>query len=146
MRISDWSSDVCSSDLKHLTSWSKGEKRRPTFPLGLLGAKAEVVYQPKGVVGVVAPWNFPVGMVFVPMAGILAAGNRAMIKPSEFTEHVSALMARLVPDYFDESEMAVFTGDAAVGIAFSTLAFDHMIFTRSEERLVGKECVSTFRY
>src|SRR3546814_13470115 len=68
-------------------------------------------------------------MVFVPMAGILAAGNRAMIKPSEFTEHVSALMARLVPGYFDESEMAVFTGDAEVGIAFSKLAFDHMIFT-----------------
>src|SRR3546814_17915565 len=68
-------------------------------------------------------------MVFVPMAGILAAGNRAMIKPSEFTEHVSALMARLVPDYFDESEMAVFTGDADVGIAFSKLAFDHLIFT-----------------
>ena len=103
---------------KHMAAWSKGEKRRPTFPLGLLGAKAEVQFQPKGVVGVVAPWNFPVGMVFVPMAGILAAGNRAMIKPSEFTEHVSALMARLVPDYFDESEMAVFTGDADVGIAF----------------------------
>jgi coniferyl-aldehyde dehydrogenase len=114
---------------KHMAAWSKGEKRKPTFPLGLLGAKAEVVYQPKGVVGVVAPWNFPVGMVFVPMAGILAAGNRAMIKPSEFTENVSALMARLVPDYFDESEMAVFTGDAEVGIAFSKLAFDHMIFT-----------------
>ena len=48
---------------KHFESWAKGEKRKPTFPLGLLGAKAEVVYQPKGVVGVVAPWNFPVGMV-----------------------------------------------------------------------------------
>ncbi len=53
---------------KHMAAWSRGEKRKPTFPLGLLGAKAEVVYQPKGVVGVVAPWNFPVGMVFVPMA------------------------------------------------------------------------------
>ncbi|MBA4747445.1 MAG: coniferyl aldehyde dehydrogenase [Sphingopyxis sp.] len=114
---------------KHLASWSRGERRKPTFPLGLLGAKAEVVYQPKGVVGIVAPWNFPVGMVFVPLAGVLAAGNRAMIKPSEFTEGVSDLMATLVPKYFDESEMAVFTGDADVGIAFSKLAFDHMIFT-----------------
>ncbi|MGB3318867.1 MULTISPECIES: coniferyl aldehyde dehydrogenase [Sphingopyxis] len=114
---------------KHLANWARGEKRKPTFPLGLLGAKAEVMYQPKGVVGVVSPWNFPIGMVFVPMAGILAAGNRAMIKPSEFTENVSTLMARLVPDYFDESEMAVFTGDAEVGIAFSKLAFDHLIFT-----------------
>src|SRR3546814_3858733 len=85
-----------------MANWAKGERRRPTFPLGLLGAKAEVVFQPKGIVGVVSPWNFPIGMVFVPMAGILAAGNRAMIKPSEFTENTSALMARLVPDYFDE--------------------------------------------
>ena len=114
---------------KHFESWAKGEKRKPTFPLGLLGAKAEVVYQPKGVVGVVAPWNFPVGMVMVPMAGILAAGNRAMIKPSEFTEEVSALFAEVIPKYFAEEEMAVFTGGPEVGMAFSKLAFDHMIFT-----------------
>ncbi|ALC11997.1 coniferyl aldehyde dehydrogenase [Sphingopyxis sp. 113P3] len=121
---------------KHMSGWARGEKRKPTFPLGLFGAKAEVVFQPKGVVGVVSPWNFPVGMVFVPMAGILAAGNRAMIKPSEFTENVSTLMARLVPDYFDETEMAVFTGGADVGVAFSRLAFDHLIFTGATS--VGK--------
>ncbi|WP_295441961.1 coniferyl aldehyde dehydrogenase [Sphingorhabdus sp. EL138] len=121
---------------KHFESWAKGEKRKPTFPLGLIGAKAEVVFQPKGVVGVVAPWNFPVGMVMVPMAGVLAAGNRAMIKPSEFTERVSALFEELVPKYFAEEEMAVFTGDAAVGMAFSKLAFDHMIFTGATS--VGK--------
>ena len=114
---------------KHFESWAKGEKRKPTFPLGLLGAKAEVVYQPKGVVGVVAPWNFPVGMVMVPMAGILAAGNRAMVKPSEFTEEVSALFAEVIPKYFAEEEMAVFTGGPEIGMAFSKLAFDHMIFT-----------------
>jgi coniferyl-aldehyde dehydrogenase len=114
---------------KHFEAWSKGEKRKATFPLRLLGAKAEVVYQPKGVVGVVAPWNFPVGMVMVPMAGILAAGNRAMIKPSEYTERVSALFAEVIPKYFAEDEIAVFTGDAKVGMAFSKLAFDHMIFT-----------------
>ncbi len=114
---------------KHFESWSKGEKRKPTFPLNLLGAKAEVIYQPKGVVGVVAPWNFPVGMVMVPMAGILAAGNRAMIKPSEFTEEVSALFAEVIPKYFAEEEMAVFTGGPEIGMAFSKLAFDHMIFT-----------------
>ena len=114
---------------KHFESWARNEKRKPTFPLGFLGAKAEVVYQPKGVVGVVAPWNFPVGMVMVPMAGILAAGNRAMIKPSEFTEAVSALFSEVVPKYFAEEEMAVFTGGPDVGMAFSKLAFDHMIFT-----------------
>ena len=114
---------------KHFEAWAKSEKRKPMFPLNLLGSKAEVVYQPKGVVGVVAPWNFPVGMVMVPMAGVLAAGNRAMIKPSEFTDNVSALFAETVPKYFDETEMAVFTGGPEVGIAFSKLAFDHMIFT-----------------
>jgi coniferyl-aldehyde dehydrogenase len=70
-----------------------------------------------------------VGMVMVPMAGILAAGNRAMIKPSEFTERVAELFAEVVPKYFAEEEMAVFTGGVEVGTAFSKLAFDHLIFT-----------------
>ena len=121
---------------KHFEAWSRNEKRKAMFPLGLLGAKAEVVYQPKGVVGVIAPWNFPVGMVMVPMAGILAAGNRAMIKPSEFTERVADLFAEVVPQYFAEEELAVFTGGVEVGTAFSKLAFDHMIFTGATS--VGK--------
>ena len=114
---------------KHFEAWSRSERRKAMFPLGLLGAKAEVVYQPKGVVGVIAPWNFPVGMVMVPMAGILAAGNRAMIKPSEFTERVAEVFAEAVPKYFAEEEVAVFTGGVELGTAFSQLAFDHMIFT-----------------
>jgi coniferyl-aldehyde dehydrogenase len=121
---------------KHFESWARGEKRKPTFPLGLIGAKAEVVYQPKGVVGIVAPWNFPIGMVMVPMAGILAAGNRAMIKPSEFTEEVSQMFADVVPKYFAEEEIAVFTGGVEIGTEFSKLAFDHMIFTGATS--VGK--------
>lgn len=121
---------------KHFEAWSRDEKRKALFPLGLLGAKAKVVYQPKGVVGVIAPWNFPVGMVMVPMAGILAAGNRAMIKPSEFTERVADLFAEVVPQYFAEEEMAVFTGGVEVGSAFSKLAFDHLIFTGATS--VGK--------
>ena len=121
---------------KHLEAWSRDEKRSPMFPLGLIGAKAKVAYQPKGVVGVIAPWNFPVGMVMVPMAGILAAGNRAMIKPSEFTEQVAELFAEVVPQYFAEEEMAVFTGGVEVGTAFSKLAFDHLIFTGATS--VGK--------
>jgi coniferyl-aldehyde dehydrogenase len=121
---------------KHMEAWARAEKRKPMFPLGLIGAKAEVVYQPKGVVGVVAPWNFPVGMVMVPMAGILSAGNRAMIKPSEFTERVSDLFAEVVPHYFAEEEMAVFTGGTEAGVAFSKLAFDHLIFTGATS--VGK--------
>ena len=114
---------------KHFEAWGRNERRKAMFPLGLLGAKAEVMYQPKGVVGVIAPWNFPVGMVMVPMAGILAAGNRAMIKPSEYTERVADLFAEVVPQYFAEEEMAVFTGGVEVATEFSKLAFDHMIFT-----------------
>ena len=121
---------------KHFEAWGRNERRKAMFPLGLLGAKAEVVYQPKGVVGVIAPWNFPVGMVMVPMAGILAAGNRAMIKPSEFTERVAELFAEVVPEYFAEEEIAVFTGGVEIGSAFSQLAFDHMIFTGATS--VGK--------
>ncbi len=121
---------------KHFEGWSRNERRKAMFPLGLLGAKAEVVYQPKGVVGVIAPWNFPVGMVMVPMAGILAAGNRVMIKPSEFTERVAEVFAEAVPKYFAEDEIAVFTGGVDIGTAFSKLAFDHLIFTGATS--VGK--------
>ncbi len=121
---------------KHFKAWSSDEKRKAMFPLGLIGAKAAVRWQAKGVVGVIAPWNFPVGMVMVPMAGILAAGNRTMIKPSEFTPRVAQLFAEVVPEYFAEDEMAVFTGGVEVGTAFSALAFDHLIFTGATS--VGK--------
>ena len=114
---------------KHLTKWMKQEKRPSMFPLGLLGGRSSIQYQPKGVVGVIAPWNFPLGMVFEPLAGVLAAGNRAMIKPSEFTPATSALIEEMMTSAFDPAEISVVTGGAEVGQAFSYLAFDHMIFT-----------------
>ena len=86
-------------------------------------------YQPKGVVGVISPWNFPVNLTFTPLAGILAAGNRAMIKPSEYTPATSALMAQMFGGAFSEEEIAVVTGGPEVGQAFAGLAFDHLIFT-----------------
>ncbi|MCA1661530.1 MAG: aldehyde dehydrogenase family protein, partial [Novosphingobium sp.] len=78
---------------KHLAGWARPEKRRSNFPLGLLGARAEVRHEPKGVIGIVSPWNFPVGLTVTPLAQALAAGNRAMIKPSEFTPATSESMA-----------------------------------------------------
>ena len=114
---------------KNLRSWMRPEKRATLFPLGLFGARAAVHYQPKGVVGIISPWNFPVNRTFAPLAGVLAAGNRAMIKPSEFTEQTSALMAELFSKYYEEDEVAVFTGGADVGAEFSSLPFDHMVFT-----------------
>lgn len=114
---------------KHVASWMRTERRASMFPLSLLGARSKVEYQPKGVVGIIAPWNFPIGMVMAPLASVLAAGNRAMIKPSEFTPQVSALFAQTVPHYFADTEVAVVTGEADVGAAFSALPFDHIIFT-----------------
>ena len=114
----------------HLKTWMKPEKRKTTPALlGMLGAKAEVRFQPKGVVGIISPWNFPVNLTFAPLAGVLAAGNRAMIKPSEYTPATSDLMARMFAEAFDEDEIAVFPGGPDVGQAFSDLAFDHLVFT-----------------
>ena len=115
--------------LKHMDAWAKTEKRKPNFPLGLFGAKAELRYEPKGVVGVVSPWNFPVGLTIGPVAQAFAAGNRVMIKPSEFTEDTSELMREVFARYFAEEEMAVFTGGPDVGQAFCGLPFDHLLFT-----------------
>ncbi|HTT98778.1 MAG TPA: coniferyl aldehyde dehydrogenase [Rhizomicrobium sp.] len=114
----------------HVKTWMKREKRKvsPAI-LGLFGAKAYVDYQPKGVVGVISPWNFPVNLTFTPLAGIFAAGNRVMIKPSEFTPRTSELMERMFSSAFDETEVAVFNGGPEVGAAFSKLAFDHLLFT-----------------
>jgi coniferyl-aldehyde dehydrogenase len=114
---------------KHLRGWMKPERRSPAFPLGLLGAKAEVRFQPSGVVGIVSPWNFPVYLAFSPLAGVLSAGNRAIIKPSEVTPASAEVIASIVRKAFDESEVAVVTGGPEVGMAFSRLPFDHLVFT-----------------
>ena len=117
--------------LKNMEKWAKPEKRSVRFPLGLLGAKAELRYEPKGVVGILSPWNFPVNLSIGPLMQVLAAGNRAMIKPSEFTERTSDLTAEVLAKYFNEEEVAVITGSPEVAAAFSSLPFDHIIFTGS---------------
>jgi len=115
---------------KHLEQWMRPEKRKVgPFPLNLLGAKARVEYQPLGVVGVISPWNFPVNLTFTPLAGVLAAGNRCMIKPSEYTPATSAVLAEIFPTAFDETEIAVVTGGPQTGADFSGLPFDHLLFT-----------------
>lgn len=114
----------------HVKQWMKREKRSVSPALlGVLGAKAYVEYQPRGVVGLISPWNFPVNLTFTPLAGIFAAGNRAMIKPSEFTPRTAELMARMFRSAYDETEVAVFTGGPDAGSAFSCLPFDHLLFT-----------------
>lgn len=114
---------------KNLKKWMRPERRRAAFPMGLLGARAEIHYQPKGVVGIMSPWNVPLNMVFSPLADVLGAGNRAMIKPSEFNPKTVELLRKLFTEYFDESEIAIIAGDAEIGAAFSSLPLDHIIFT-----------------
>jgi len=88
-----------------------------------------VEYQPLGVVGIISPWNFPVNLTFTPLAGVLAAGNRCMIKPSEYTPATSVVLAEIFPIAFDELEIAVVTGGSRTGADFASLPFDHLLFT-----------------
>jgi len=126
---------------KHLKKWIKPERRSAGVPLNLLGARAFVHYQPKGVVGIMTPWNFPVNMVFSPLADVLAAGNRAMIKPSEINPATAALLAELIQNYFEETEIAVCCGGPEVGAAFSALPLDHLIFTGGTE--IGRKVMQS---
>lgn len=114
---------------KHLRDWIKPERRKTIFPLGLLGARAEIRYQPLGVVGVLSPWNFPVYLAIGPLAGVVAAGNRALIKPSEVAPASAEIIGDIIRKAFDKSEVAVVTGGPEIGSAFTRLPFDHLLFT-----------------
>jgi coniferyl-aldehyde dehydrogenase len=114
---------------RHLGAWMKPERR--AVPLHFLPGRAWVVYQPLGVVGIISPWNYPVSLALSPLATALAAGNRVMLKPSEYTPATADLMARLLGEAFPEDEVAVVVGGPDVGTAFSSLPFDHLFFTGS---------------
>jgi coniferyl-aldehyde dehydrogenase len=114
---------------KNLRRFMRRERRHVALPMRL--ARAYVEHQPLGVVGIVAPWNYPFSLALMPLATALAAGNRAMIKPSELTPATSDLLVSLITETFSEDEVAVVTGDAAVGAAFAALPFDHLFFTGS---------------
>ena len=114
---------------KHLRSWMK-PKRAP-INLLFLPARGEIRYLPLGVVGIVAPWNYPFQLAIIPLVDAIAAGNHVMIKPSEFTPRTSALIRALCAEVFPADRVAVIEGDAAVGAAFTSLPFDHLLFTGS---------------
>lgn len=116
--------------LKHLKSWMRVQRRGAdwiTFPF----ARNRVIPQPLGVVGVIVPWNFPVNLSFVPLTAIFAAGNRAMVKLSENSRHLAALLIDKVPAYFPPEKLQFFDETGGVGVAFSQLPFDHLLFTGS---------------
>ena len=117
--------------IKNLKKWMKPSKRPSSFMADLFGSKALMQPSPLGTVGIIAPWNFPIGMVFYPAASVLAAGNRIMAKPSEFTPHTAQLIKDAVEKYFDSSEFAVILGGPDVGNEFTSLPLDHLLYTGS---------------
>ncbi|MBQ0795176.1 aldehyde dehydrogenase family protein [Zhongshania sp.] len=118
--------------LKNLKFWMKAERRTPDLSLRMSGAKTYVESFPKGVVGIVSPWNFPINLALSPLISVLAAGNRAFIKPSEITPATSALLQKLIAQYFADDEVSVACGDVDVAQAFVKLPFDHIIYTGGE--------------
>lgn len=114
---------------KNLRRFMRPSHRHVALPLRF--GRARVEYQPLGVIGIMAPWNYPLQLALMPLATALAAGNRAMLKPSEFTPATSELLVRMLADIFPQEQVAVVTGDADVGAAFSALPFDHLLFTGS---------------
>ena len=117
----------------HLQGWMQDERRQPFAPYDLLGAEAWVMHQPKGSVGIIGTRNAPLYTLLSPLASALAAGNRAMLKPSDVVPRTAALLEQLFARYVDPLEIAVITGDSSVAKAFSAQPFDHLVFTGSTE-------------
>jgi coniferyl-aldehyde dehydrogenase len=118
----------------HLRDWIEPEDRETSWVF--LPATVQLIPQPVGVVGIISPWNYPMQLALSVLVGALAAGNRAMIKPSELVPETAALLRDLVAETFPEDLVAVVTGGADVGDAFSRLPFDHLVFTGSTR--IGK--------
>jgi coniferyl-aldehyde dehydrogenase len=119
----------------HLEHWTAPEPRRVSF--GFRPGSASVRYEPKGVVGIMVPWNYPLYLAVAPLAGALAAGNRVLLKLSEFAPGTAELMRSLLADTFGQDEVCAVVGDPELGRAFARLPFDHLLFTGSTA--VGRE-------
>lgn len=116
-------------NIKHLKKWMK--MRKAPTAMHYKPSTNKIVPQPLGVIGIIAPWNYPLQLAIMPLVGALGAGNRAMIKPSEYTPRLSELMKKVLGEIFKENEVFVATGGVDVAAAFSNLPFDHLIFTGS---------------
>jgi aldehyde dehydrogenase (NAD+) len=113
--------------LKNLTRWTKPE--RVSTPLNLQPAGSRIVREPLGVVLIIAPWNYPVQLLLSPLVGAIAAGNCAVLKPSEVSAHTSAALARLVPRYLDSEAIAIVEGGVDETTALLHERFDHILYT-----------------
>lgn len=122
--------DAITDTIKHLRKWMKPQKRHVDMSF-YPGAKNRVIPQPLGVVGIIVPWNFPVNLSFSPLACAFAAGNRAMVKMSENSIALTRVLNSLSPKYFPEEKLAWFEETGSVGIEFSQIPFDLLMFTGS---------------
>jgi aldehyde dehydrogenase (NAD+) len=120
--------------LRHLPRWMK--PRRVPTPIGLFGSAGTIRHEPKGLVLIVSPWNYPIYLTLGPLVSALAAGNCAILKPSEFTPHTNAFLRTLLAGLFSEEEVALVEGEADTAQALLALPFDHVFFTGSPA--VGK--------
>jgi aldehyde dehydrogenase (NAD+) len=120
---------------KHLRHWAR--RRRTRLPLAMQPGRAFYQYEPLGVVLIIGPWNYPVYLTLGPLIGALAAGNCAVVKPSEHAPATAALLARLLPRYLDPDAVAVLEGDAAVSQDLLAQDLDHVFFTGGPE--IGKK-------
>ena len=122
---------IVTGEIKHairnLRRWMR--PRRVSTPLHLVGSRSYVQYDPKGVCLLISPWNFPLNLTLGPLVGAIAAGNCVIIKPSEHTPHIAALMQRLIESCFEPREIAMVQGDAEVAKALLDLPFNHIFFT-----------------
>ncbi len=121
-------------NIKHLRKWMKPSKRH----VGMLFAPSSnhVMYQPLGVIGIMVPWNYPIQLAVMPLMTALAAGNRAMIKMSEFTPATNAMLKKVLAEAFSEEHVALIEGEVEVSSAFSAVPWDHLVFTGST--MVGR--------
>ena len=128
--------------LKHTPKWMRTRKA-PTA-LQFKPAYNRVIPQPLGVIGIMSPWNYPLQLAVMPLIGALGAGNRAMIKPSEYTPLFSKLLKKVLGKVFSEDEVYVALGGVDVATCFSSLHFDHLIFTGSTNvgRIVAKSAAA----
>ena len=122
--------DAVDHTLKHLKQWMKPQKRAIDLR-NFLGARNRVIPQPLGVVGCIVPWNFPINLSFIPLIYIFAAGNRAMVKMSENSRHLAQFLIEKMPAYFPPEKLTFFDETGGVGVKFSQLKFDHLLFTGS---------------
>ncbi|PHM45273.1 aldehyde dehydrogenase [Xenorhabdus mauleonii] len=119
--------DLC---LRHLKKWVKLQRHKAGWQLW--PATAEIRYVPLGVIGIMAPWNYPVNLTLSPLIAAIAAGNHVFIKPSEHTPHANAYLEKLLGEVFPENRVCIAQGGADIAAAFSALPFDHLFFTGSE--------------